>query len=329
MNASTRFHAGTAAGNASARVGDRTARGAAAAGLRTALRIAPIAAALSAALLAGCVGDGASRPAVESQVPAVASTQVVHLQNGFTEVYLANNGAGRWLMIDTGLPDLSKQGIPGSGGDALVSEMARNGIKPSDVSLVVVTHGHGDHAGNASYFQKTHGIRIAAGVADADKFHRGKTDLTKTDRAAWGSTGATLAAISDLDYPPFDPNVVVGVDPVDLAPYGFRGEVYPAPGHTPGSVVVALEGHLFSGDLIGVDVDVSGNSLETLKIVPNGKGAAEFFFVENRAQAKAQLSLVERLLAKYRVHTVYPTHFGPLRADQVQRYIEANRIASK
>ncbi|MBW2258408.1 MAG: MBL fold metallo-hydrolase, partial [Deltaproteobacteria bacterium] len=50
----------------------------------------------------------------------------------------------------------------------LLAELRRSGLRPSDLSGVLLTHRHSDHAGNARYLQERFGVPIAAHRADAE-----------------------------------------------------------------------------------------------------------------------------------------------------------------
>ncbi len=75
-----------------------------------------------------------------------------------SNVYLLDGGPGdRWL-VDSG--HWSERW-------ALLSELRAAGVRPSELTGVLLTHRHSDHAGNARFFKK-HGVRIYAHRADAE-----------------------------------------------------------------------------------------------------------------------------------------------------------------
>jgi glyoxylase-like metal-dependent hydrolase (beta-lactamase superfamily II) len=111
------------------------------------------------------------------------------------------------------------------------------GLHPQDIKVVVLTHGHGDHAGMASFFQKG-GARIVVGRGDELQTTVGHNDeMTPT-----GLFARALKPFVKLDYEPFVPDILVD-DQLDLAPLGLPGaSVRHMPGHTRGSLVVLVGG---------------------------------------------------------------------------------------
>lgn len=215
--------------------------------------------------------------------------QVYRIDAGMSNVYLLKGA--KVVMVDTGLP--TKQ--------QFVEEQIRSlGIRPEDISLIVVTHGHRDHSGNARYFQEKFKIPVAGGAGDLDKFTGGRTDLAKAESI--GLMARMIRGGADKPYPAFQPDVVVDRE-IPLAKYGIPGKLMPLPGHTPGSVVVIADDAAFVGDLIRGGVIFTGSP-------------TEHFFHENRSQARAQL----RTLAHDGIRVFYPGHFGPLQAEDIASY---------
>lgn len=115
--------------------------------------------------------------------------QIFHIQNYFTEAYLVKGNSGKLILIDTGVPVGGYQ-------DSLVNSIKKLGLKPENITLAIVTHGHGDHAGNARFLQQTFKTKIAGSKADLDKFTLGKTELSKSeDVSIWGTRLRVLTAI--------------------------------------------------------------------------------------------------------------------------------------
>ncbi len=51
---------------------------------------------------------------------------------------------------------------------AVVEGLRKLGLDPADIRYVLVSHGHGDHAGGAKFLQETFGARVLLGAADWD-----------------------------------------------------------------------------------------------------------------------------------------------------------------
>lgn len=116
-------------------------------------------------------------------------------------------------------------------------------VKPSDIDLVMLTHLHGDRVGGALRGSWPHDLRPAFPNARVD------VSAVEVDWSRGGGSGrineggpVAVAALAPV------PVAVVG--DVEVAP-GVR--LRPAPGHTPGHSVVAVdcrESLVFAGDLI-------------------------------------------------------------------------------
>jgi glyoxylase-like metal-dependent hydrolase (beta-lactamase superfamily II) len=103
-----------------------------------------------------------------------------------------------------------------------------------DVAAVVLTHGHFDHVGGVASLVEETGAPLIAHEADA-------ADVTDPARNGGMLFGFTDAA-------PAPDRTVVDGDVVEAGEAAFR--VLHTPGHTPGSICLLCEGHLFSGDTV-------------------------------------------------------------------------------
>jgi glyoxylase-like metal-dependent hydrolase (beta-lactamase superfamily II) len=142
-------------------------------------------------------------------------------------------------LIDTG---------PVGSGDAIAEMIHRLGRRPEELARIVLTHGHGDHAGSA--------VEIR-GWSDAPLIaHRLEAPLVRGDeptpepvlldweRPLFEQVGGHLSA------PPAE--VEFEVEDGDVLDFGGGAEVLAIPGHTAGSIAIHLAQHgvLFTGDTI-------------------------------------------------------------------------------
>ncbi|WP_264537257.1 MBL fold metallo-hydrolase [Flavobacterium sp. N1736] len=245
--------------------------------------------------------------------------QIFHIQNYFTEAYLVKGNSEKLLLIDTGVPVAGYQ-------DSLVSAIKKLGFKPENITLAIVTHGHGDHAGNARFLQQTYKTKIAGSKADLGKFTSGKTELSKSeDVSIWGNR---LRAYCDLDYPAFTPDIMVESTNIDLQKYGFDGKIIPIKGgHTPGDLLILIGENLFVGDTFVGTFKAQGGGL-----VPDGHHVREHFYHENKQLADQNLKNIEKIALNNKVKTIYPTHNGPVATYELTKYIKEEpllRLLSK
>ena len=239
---------------------------------------------------------GCASPAVVGRAPLTsgATAEIVQIPLRLSNVFLVR--APRPVLVDTGtigdMEDLS---------DAL----AERGVATSAVRLVIVTHGHADHAGLAADIQKISRSTVILGAGDLPLALAGHND----DLKPTGFTGAFLKPLITKIYPELTPDAVVRPnDELDLAQWGIDGKVIAMPGHTPGSVVVLMSDHTaFVGDMI------AGGSLGGL-LSPHSPG--EHLYQADPAQNRKNIqALLDRGVQKF-----YLGHGGPVtRADVVRR----------
>ncbi len=153
-----------------------------------------------------------------------------------SNVFLLDGGPGdRWL-VDSGHWSERWQ---------LLGELRATGLRPSELTGVLLTHRHSDHAGNAAFLQREYGVKVMAHRADAAVLDG------STPRPVMGGRGnpleRLLCAIENrtparlrVDRALDDGDAVAGM------------EVHAVPGHTEGSVFFrhATTGCLLTGDTL-------------------------------------------------------------------------------
>ncbi len=168
---------------------------------------------------------------------------------GGVNCYLLAAG-DRFVLIDTGLA--TKRA-------ALETALAHAACVPGKLTLVVLTHGDLDHAGNAAYLREAYGTKVAMHADDARMVETGDMNWNrkpKPDRV--NMTGRFIRVVGTLmerlrkggGLETFIPDVLVG-DGDDLSAYGLEARVLHLPGHSKGSIgVLTAAGDLVCGDLL-------------------------------------------------------------------------------
>ena len=87
---------------------------------------------------------------------------IIPIQLGIVNAYIVKQDGV--ILVDTG--------IPGSE-NAILSAMEKAGIRKHDVRLIILTHGHGDHAGSAARLRELTGAGIAIHTGDAGMLRTG------------------------------------------------------------------------------------------------------------------------------------------------------------
>ncbi len=133
-------------------------------------------------------------------------------------VVRSKRAAGEAVVVD-----------PGGDITQLRLELARMGAR---VAAVLLTHGHWDHVLGVVDLVEATGAPVYLGEAEVPELESGAPEL--------------------MGFPPlrsFDPeHLLVGGETLELA--GLEIEVVSVPGHRPGHMAFAIDGCLFSGDVL-------------------------------------------------------------------------------
>ncbi len=141
------------------------------------------------------------------------------------------------VLVDTGAPGDLKRILAG---------LKSAGVAPKDLALILLTHGHSDHAGCAAELRRRTGAQIAVHQGDVPLARAGRNGVIVVQD--W--LGRVLRPYVDEEFEGFEPDLVFQ-EGIALEPYGLRGRVLPTPGHTPGSVSVVLaNGEALIGDVL-------------------------------------------------------------------------------
>ena len=203
------------------------------------------------------------------------------------------------VLVDAGLPGSER---------TIAKAFAREQLSFKDIKLIVVTHAHVDHAGSAARMRELSGAQILAHQGDAKHFSR--TSAMTFCTAGWFGRLFIKTGLMFEPYEAFSPDILLSNDDVfDLAAYGIGGFVKHSPGHTAGSISVALSTKdALVGDLLASGIMLGG-------IIRNGHAKRPPFEDDPHAVGQELQRLVDAGMERF-----YVGHGGPLEAGEVQRH---------
>jgi glyoxylase-like metal-dependent hydrolase (beta-lactamase superfamily II) len=162
------------------------------------------------------------------------------IEVGDTNCYLLVGEDGA-VLFDTGPP----------GSTAAVTAAAEKaGVRPADVRLILISHGHLDHYGAVSGVKAWCDAPVAA-HREAPAFSRDRRNALPPAQTLRGSVFRWLyLLLSPLaKVAPLEADILMD-DETELAPHGVQARVLHLPGHSPGSLaVITSDGDAFVGDL--------------------------------------------------------------------------------
>jgi hydroxyacylglutathione hydrolase len=222
---------------------------------------------------------------------------------GFSTCYLLRDRG--CVMVDAGVPGKAA---------VIARKLERLNVAPREITLIVITHGHFDHAGSANEIRAATGAAIAVHRDDVAKVEEGSRWST-LGTTRWGRLSYRVFAPLFNRFarlPRLHPDLVLGDDGLDLDEHGIPGRVVPTPGHTMGSVSVVLDsGEAFVGDLAMNRLPLTARP--ALPIYADDIDAVRGSWPKLRTMG---------------VHTVYPAHGRPFPIAALDRQLGASGAGS-
>lgn len=160
---------------------------------------------------------------------------VIRIKGSISNCYLLLGE--RPILVDTGAPGDLKR---------ILAALKSNHIELKELALILLTHGHSDHAGCAAELKRRSGAQVALHTGDVALVREGRNGVL----AVRDVLGRILRPFVDEQFEAFEPDLIFR-DGFSLEPHGIKGRVLATPGHTVGSASVVLaSGEAIIGDVL-------------------------------------------------------------------------------
>jgi hydroxyacylglutathione hydrolase len=201
--------------------------------------------------------------------------------------YLLKTGE-ECFLIDTGMAKKQAQ---------LEKKLQDAGVRPGDLRLIIITHGHFDHIGNAAHLKETFGAKVAMHSGDLGMVESGDMFVDTRGGVMVGVVGFFMKVFGLSGYGRFAPDMLIE-DNQDLSALGLEATIVHVPGHSGGSIgVLTVGGDFFCGDLL---VNMDKPARNTL--------------IDDPVKYKESVERLKTL----KIKTVYPGHGKPFLFERLE-----------
>jgi glyoxylase-like metal-dependent hydrolase (beta-lactamase superfamily II) len=196
--------------------------------------------------------------------------EVIHIPLKFlfdTNCYLLKSETG-YILIDTGVKKQRKK---------LETAITEAGCRPGDLKLIIITHGHIDHIGNAAYLRDKYDSKIAMHQGDINMVTGGGMFVDAPQSLMIRLVGFLMDITGLGDFETFNPDILLE-DNQSLQEYGLDATILHTPGHSKGSISILAEDVLFCGDIFSGSMEsvttliddqtILNTSVEHLRSIP-------------------------------------------------------------
>ena len=215
--------------------------------------------------------------------------EIIKIKLSVSNAYLVKDRKS--ILVDTGSSHEA---------DKILAEVKRAGVNEKDISLILHTHGHVDHAGSTAELKRRLGVPVAVHAEDAFMLKTGTNGTVNP-------INFSAAIYKQLLVKPFEPSQPdLEIDKeMTLKEFGVNARVVFTPGHTKGSLSIllgnkeAIIGDVMMGGFMG------GNLFPARPMV--------HYFFENFSEVRSSIKKV----IEYKPSKLYVGHGGPLSLDAV------------
>lgn len=194
------------------------------------------------------------------------------------------------ILVDAGAPNEA---------DKILAAVRAAGVKEKDISLILHTHGHIDHAGSTAELKRRLGAPVAVQAADAFMLKTGTNGEVKPRN--WEAR--LVRAMLVKPFEAVTPDLILEKE-IALADFGVDAQIFFTPGHTKGSLSVICEKQAIVGDVM-MGGWVGGNLF--------GSRPNYHYFIDDLKEVHAS---IKRILG-FQPAVLFVGHGGPLKREDV------------
>jgi glyoxylase-like metal-dependent hydrolase (beta-lactamase superfamily II) len=218
------------------------------------------------------------------------NTNIYPIQMGISKSYIIQQEG--IVMMGDGVSKKMKH---------FVKELEKLSLRPREIQLIILSHGHHDHVGAAKELKDITGAKIVMHRSDKDILEKG-LKIMPPGVTTWGRILHQLLRITYVPFaqlPKTDVEIMLDDEGMSLADYGILGRIVHTPGHTPGSISILLDtGEAFVGCM-------------AMNMVPLTRKPSLPIFAEDLQRLKQSW----KSLLEHEVRIIYPAHGKPFSAD--------------
>lgn len=198
----------------------------------------------------------------------------------------------RIILVDTG---------SAKHGERLVAELGKLEIRPDDLDLIILTHGHEDHIGALPYLKARTQAKILIHKHDMSAIIEGRNIPVELRNRFLGFLLKSLVPEHIPNYAGVQPDIVVDGE-YSLGDYGIQATIVPTPGHTSGSISICFDREVIIGDLM-----YKGAAFPIIKTLMS------------RSAVRTVHASIQRVLAPH-PEKVYMSHGGVCDYETVKKF---------
>ena len=164
--------------------------------------------------------------------------QIIPIPLGMVNVYAVKGDSV--ILVDAGHKQHSGK---------ILKALSGYGIRPEDVSLIIITHGHVDHIGGLPELKARTRAKVLIHSSDRYAIEEGRNVPIPSDKAFFRFLMGLIASDRIAGFGNIPADIIVNGE-YPLNDYGINATVIPVPGHTDGSICVKIGDEIIAGDAV-------------------------------------------------------------------------------